>query len=180
MTTPNPWLAPEDFARACAALPLVSIDHYVLRPVQGELALLLGKRRNRPAQGWWFTPGGRIRKNEPLAAADVRIGQGELGLPTHAGQRSGLLGVWDHFYPDSAFDAHTSTHYMNLVFAVLLDDDAARRLPLSVGLDDQHEAWRWARLSTVAGDADIHPHVKLALPNLQNWLHQLSPQPCSD
>src|SRR5450830_138978 len=42
--------------------------------------LLLGRRINAPARGWWFTPGGRIRKNEALVQAR-------------------LMGAWDPFYP---------------------------------------------------------------------------------
>ncbi|WP_286745065.1 NUDIX domain-containing protein, partial [Aquabacterium sp. UBA2148] len=66
-TAPTPALLPAaQFAQACEALPLVSID-LVLTDESNRL--LLGLRRNAPARGWWFTPGGRIRKNEPLAAA---------------------------------------------------------------------------------------------------------------
>ena len=59
----NYWLSKESFSLACAALPLVSIDLLVTRPGTQGKELLLGLRNNRPAQGWWFTPGGRIRKN---------------------------------------------------------------------------------------------------------------------
>jgi colanic acid biosynthesis protein WcaH len=43
--------------------PLVSID-LIVRQREG---ILLGKRVNRPAQGFWFVPGGRVYKNESLA-----------------------------------------------------------------------------------------------------------------
>ena len=59
------WLQQEEFARAVAALPLVSVDLLVVNP-GGQL--LLGQRRNAPARAWWFTPGGRVRKNEPFAS----------------------------------------------------------------------------------------------------------------
>ncbi|WP_370701703.1 NUDIX domain-containing protein [Thauera phenylacetica] len=42
--------------------------------------LLLGLRNNSPAKGWWFTPGGRIRKNEPLYDAQCRVAKDEIGL----------------------------------------------------------------------------------------------------
>ncbi len=59
-------LPAREFASAVAALPLVSIDWVVTDP---DGRLLLGRRINAPARGWWFTPGGRIRKNEGLAPA---------------------------------------------------------------------------------------------------------------
>lgn len=43
--------------------------------------LLLGLRNNRPAQRWCFTPRGRIRKNEPLEQAVIRVALDELGMP---------------------------------------------------------------------------------------------------
>ena len=58
--------------------PLVSIDLIARRP---DGAVLLGYRRNRPAQGFWFVPGGRILKGERMAEALVRIVRRELGLP---------------------------------------------------------------------------------------------------
>jgi 8-oxo-dGTP pyrophosphatase MutT (NUDIX family) len=69
MTGADNWLSAQTFTDACAALPLVSIDLMVTRPGAHGEELLLGLRNNRPAQHWWFTPGGRIRNNEALQAA---------------------------------------------------------------------------------------------------------------
>ena len=62
-------------------VPLVSID-LILKDRQGQV--LLGKRANRPARGYWFVPGGRIRKNEKIADAISRISRSELGAPSFA------------------------------------------------------------------------------------------------
>jgi colanic acid biosynthesis protein WcaH len=43
--------------------PLVSIDLVVRAP---DKKILLGKRVNRPAQGYWFVPGGRVLKDESV------------------------------------------------------------------------------------------------------------------
>ncbi len=58
------------FKLIVAHAPLVSID-LVVRNARGEM--LLGLRRNRPAQDYWFAPGGRIGKDERLADAFHRI-----------------------------------------------------------------------------------------------------------
>jgi hypothetical protein len=63
-------LAWEDFLHVVHGSPLVSIDLIARRP---DGAVLLGYRRNRPAQGFWFVPGGRILKGERMAEALVRI-----------------------------------------------------------------------------------------------------------
>ena len=42
--------------------------------------ILLGMRNNEPLEGCWFSPGGRIYKNESWQKALLRIIKGELGL----------------------------------------------------------------------------------------------------
>ena len=97
---PGGLLSLAQFQQAVAALPLVSVDWVLTNPA-GEL--LVGQRLNAPARGAWFTPGGRIRKGEPLAAALRRVAAEELGLADErAGalaQRGEPMGAWDHFYP---------------------------------------------------------------------------------
>jgi len=56
--------------------PLVSVDLIIENP---NKEILLGKRNNRPAQGFWFVPGGRIDKNEEIAGAIKRISTKEIG-----------------------------------------------------------------------------------------------------
>ena len=67
----------ETFQLVVASTPLVSID-LVVENAHGEL--LLGLRNNRPAQGSWFVPGGRVLKNESLDDAFVRLARDELGV----------------------------------------------------------------------------------------------------
>jgi colanic acid biosynthesis protein WcaH len=137
------------FSQACAALPLVSID-WVLTNSEGQL--LLGLRNNPPARAWWFTPGGRIRKNEALAAAKLRIAHDELGLPASALERATLMGAWDHFYPDSAFDPTVSTHYVNLPHWLQLSNNETASLQLPQGPNEQHARWQWLPLEQAALD----------------------------
>jgi len=156
MTTQT-LLSDSEFTRAVAALPLVSIDICVTSP-NGEL--LLGKRNNAPARGWWFTPGARIRKNEAIADALVRVLRDELALPDTMAARATLMGAWDHFYPDSAFDANTSTHYVNLPHWLQLTQaeiDAWR--PPQGGLE-QHAQWQWWPLGSAAQDPSVHAYVQ--------------------
>jgi colanic acid biosynthesis protein WcaH len=147
------WLQDSDFVSAVGALPLVSIDLVLVNP-EGEL--LLGLRRNAPARHWWFTPGGRVRKHEPFAACMERIAASELGLPSTLLKDARLMGVWDHFYDDSAFSPDVSTHYVNLPHCLQLQKPLdASTLPL-----DQHTAWRWQNAQAAAVAEDVHPHVR--------------------
>ncbi len=47
------------FKTIVANTPLISIDLIIQN---SQKKILLGKRINRPAQGYWFVPGGRVRK----------------------------------------------------------------------------------------------------------------------
>ena len=161
--SPTHWLTPESFTDACAALPLVSIDLMITRPSgngNGD-ELLLGLRNNRPAQGWWFTPGGRIRKNEPLPVAMRRIAADELDLSETLLPRATLLGAWDHFYPDSAFSESIPTHYVNLAYWLSVDGDEAGAIKAPAGAQHQHCDWQWLSLESALQSPLVHPHVQL-------------------
>jgi colanic acid biosynthesis protein WcaH len=154
---PGGLLPLTQFQQAVAALPLVSVDWVLTNPA-GEL--LVGQRLNAPARGAWFTPGGRIRKGEPLAAALRRVAAEELGLadePAGAlAQRGEPMGAWDHFYPDAAFSPTVPTHYVNLPYAARLTEAEVSALELPVG--EQHGHWQWLPLAQAADT--VHEHVK--------------------
>lgn len=129
--------------------PLVSIDLCLI--CNGQI--LLGKRSNEPLRGMWFTPGGRIHKNETWQGALLRISEVELGLSSIVVENFSLMGVWDHFYKNSALDQNTSTHYVNLPHY------AEFKSRPSITLDDQHGEFEWYDLSVVAKDEKFHPYL---------------------
>lgn len=144
-------LARSDFRQAVEMLPLVSID-LLLRDSTGRY--LTGLRANPPAQGAWFVPGGRIRKNESLRDALRRIVHDELGLsvPEQAWQPRG---VYEHFYGTNfAGEAGRSTHYVVLAYEAELSLDTAS-LPL-----DQHNCYRWLPAEVIAADPGVHPYTQ--------------------
>ena len=153
----SPLLTLAQFSDACRALPLVSLD-LVITTTEGKL--LLGKRNNAPARNFWFTPGGRIRKNEALADAKSRIAHDELGLPASVWQRAILMGVWDHFYQDSAFSPEVSTHYVNLPHWLKIGDDEKRLLQLPQGPEEQHSNWHWFNLTEIENNEAIHQYAR--------------------
>lgn len=157
---PDNWLDQQSFTQACTALPLVSIDLMLTRPGVGGEQLLLGLRNNRPARGSWFTPGGRIRKNEPLQQAMQRIAAEELKLQQYLLPRAVLLGAWDHFYADSAFAPDVTTHYVNLAYWLRLDAAEAEMVEPESGDGHQHGAWRWLDLRASLQEAAVHDNVK--------------------
>lgn len=156
-------LIPEsEFTCAVDALPLVSIDLCIV--CNG--LLLLGKRNNRPAKGFLFTPGGRIRKNEALNSAFSRIAGEELGLENYLLSENMLMGVWDHFYKDSAFSDDVSTHYINLPYLCEIQPQIKKKLLLPKGRDKQHSNWTWMDLETASKSNIVHKYVRA----YANWI----------
>ncbi|ETN92847.1 GDP-mannose mannosyl hydrolase [Gammaproteobacteria bacterium MOLA455] len=149
-------LEKEIFKTVIKNTPLVSIDLCIVWDGQ----VLLCKRTNEPLKGEWFTPGGRIHKNETWQGALLRIAKVELGLSGIAAQDFGLMGMWDHFYSNSAIDQHTSTHYVNLPHHVRFQSKP------QITLDDQHAEFKWFDLAVVSSDKKFHPYMH----NYATWL----------
>ena len=142
-------LKPEEFLRIVEATPLVSID-LILRNEENKV--LLGERLNRPAQGLWFVPGGRIWKNERVQDALRRISQRELAITI---TQAKLLGVFDHIYEDNFLGVPgVNTHYVVLGFETTL--------PTSTQLtaDDQHGELKWWTVGELLSSERVHANTK--------------------
>lgn len=139
------------FATVISATPLVSID-LIVENLQGEA--LLGLRSNPPAQHCWFVPGGRIRKNETLAAAFCRLTRNELGCDRHLGQAR-FQGVYEHFYNnDFSGKAGATTHYVVLAYRLQIDPEALN-LPT-----EQHAQYAWMRPEQIASHPQVHVNTQ--------------------
>lgn len=151
------FLQTEAFKTVVASTPLVSID-LLVRNADGQL--LLGRRTNRPAKGYWFAPGGRICKNEALDAAFRRVSEAELGR-SFARSQARLLDVYEHFYADSVFgdgEQNPSTHYVVLGYLLDIEEGDALAPPA-----DQHDGYRWWPLNEIRANALVHPNTRAYL-----------------
>ena len=140
----------EAFKTLVKNAPLVSIDLCLIY----QNKLLLGKRNNEPLKGEWFTPGGRIHKNETWAQALTRIVKSELNIAHVDVGAYSLMGIWDHFYNNSAFDPNISTHYVNLPHYAELHTKP------EIISDEQHVAFAWLDLLMVSKHQNYHPYMR--------------------
>jgi colanic acid biosynthesis protein WcaH len=136
------------FKSIVALTPLISID-IVVRDSQGNI--LLGKRVNRPAQGSWFVPGGRVLKDESIEQAYTRLLRIELGMGKTP---SCFKGVYQHFYEDNFSEESFTTHYVVLAYEVIFNGDIAS-LPVA-----QHNDYRWFSEMALLHNSDVHTHTK--------------------
>lgn len=154
-------LSYEDFKSVVINAPLFAIDLVV---VNSNQQLLVGLRKNSPAKGFWFVPGGRVYKNESQQQAFARITKQELGLSLNIADAK-LLGVFDHFYADSIFGTDISTHYVNTPYLIIVNKQLLE-LPTV-----QHSVYKWVELSTLKLDTTVHQFSKVFLQNLNQSIY---------
>jgi colanic acid biosynthesis protein WcaH len=130
--------------------PLVSIDLVVRAP---DKKILLGKRVNRPAQGYWFVPGGRILKDESVKLTFKRLLDIELAIgPEDTSIRP--LGIYQHFYPDNFSGDKFGTHYVVLAYEINL-----LNIPSSLP-NIQHSDYKWFDKGELLQSDEVHDHTK--------------------
>ena len=136
------------FKNIIASTPLISID-LIVKNKKGEI--LLGKRVNRPAQGFWFVPGGRVLKDESFDCAFNRLIKAELGLNEVT---STFKGIYQHFYEDNFSEEQFTTHYVVLAYEIKFNDELSS-LPA-----EQHSDYQWFAEQKLLVNENVHIHSK--------------------
>lgn len=119
-------IPPDDYRTIARHVPVVSVDLLV----HHDGGLVLGKRRNEPAKGEWFVPGGTVLKGERRREAVHRVAQAELGTGVLVDER---LGTYEHVYDAAAAEGVDSKEYLATAYVVTPVGD-------ELVADDQHEA----------------------------------------
>ena len=138
----------ETFKTVIESTPLVSID-IIVRNNEGKI--LLGKRTNRPAKGYWFVPGGRVLKDESFEHAFQRLIDVELGL---AEVSSNFKGIYQHFYNDNFSEEKFTTHYVVLAYEINFNGELSS-LPI-----EQHSVYKWFSETELLENEKVHIHSK--------------------
>jgi colanic acid biosynthesis protein WcaH len=148
------WIPPDDWATIVANVPIVSVDLLV----KHDDGVVLGKRTNAPAEGYWFVPGGRVQKGETRREAVHRVATEELGVSVTITES---LGAFEHFYETSDVDGVKNKHYLANGYAVEITEG-------EVTTDDQHDA-----LQVFQSPPDpFHQHIRAyfdAATTLPDW-----------
>ena len=142
------FLSKELFSSVVENTPLISIDLIV---ENSEGKVLLGKRVNEPAKGFWFVPGGRVFKDETLDIAAARTLKEEIGLELKREALS-FYGLYEHFYENNVFDDSFTTHYIVLAHKITTDTE--------LKLNNQHELYKWFSKEELLEIDDVHKYTK--------------------
>lgn len=146
-------MLPQDiFFNIVKYTPLIALDIIFYSP-QGEI--LVGLRANRPAQNYWFVPGGRIYKDETIEMAFNRIIKSELALDLNYSIAQ-FKGVFQHIYDDNMSGiSGFGTHYVVLAHEIKLSEN----LILTPG-DLQHRMYKWVKKDQLLADPQVHLNTK--------------------
>ena len=148
---PSRFLSHAELDTVIRFAPLIAID-LIIRNARGEV--LLGLRKNEPAKGRYFVPGGMILKNERLADAFARLVKTETD---HAARFNDarLIGVFEHFYDSNrSGNGGYGTHYVVLGYELRWPSAAAPRP------DDQHSELRWWPGAELLASDRVHENAK--------------------
>ncbi|WP_133468575.1 GDP-mannose mannosyl hydrolase [Paraglaciecola marina] len=146
------FLNKDTFLTVIESTPLVSID-LIIENEHNEI--LLGNRINEPAKGFWFVPGGRVRKNESLRSAFERLTVDELGQTIEINDAK-FFGAYDHFYSENIFDNKCSTHYVALGYRIFKTQNFFNSLPIN----KQHQNYKWVSVEQLIEDKNTHTYTK--------------------
>ena len=126
--------------------PLISIDILLKK----DNKFLLGRRVNKPAQGYFFSTGGRINKNESIDNAMARVALNELNIELKSIPK--FIGVFEHFYDDSIYK-NVSTHYVDIAYEYEVKE--IPDLPT-----EQHSEYKWFTIDELLESKQVHKYTK--------------------
>lgn len=131
------------YDRIREVLPIVSVD--IMAIYKGNV--LLVKRKNIPAKGLWWFPGGGIRKWESPIWTVKRELREETGLDM---VRAKFLTIMDSPFRED------NLHYLALVFKASVSTD-------DVVLDDESSDFKWLSLRDYNAKLELHPYLQQEL-----------------
>ena len=127
-------LSNKQFQDIIKLTPLIAIDLIIIH----KNKILLGKRKNQPAKGFFFIPGGRILKEETLEFACLRLTKNELGIEIPLNKFIFHTNT-QHIYKNNFFNNDYSTHYVCLCYKYELNEKEYK----SINIDQQHDDILW-------------------------------------
>jgi len=118
-------IPPKLYKQIAASMPITSVEAMIVRGG----ALLLMKRKNSPAKGEWWFPGGMVRKGDTFEGALLREVKEETGLDVDVVR---FVGVYNRIFPER--------HDITIVYLCRCKDQKSK-----VVMDSEHSEYRFFR-----------------------------------
>jgi colanic acid biosynthesis protein WcaH len=139
----RPLIPQELYNQILRHVPIACVDIAIV----ANGSVLLVKRKDPPAQGTWWVPGGRVLKGERMRATALRKAREEVGLACHVGP---IIHTAETIFPDGPHGI--PVHSINSCFLLHPVENINQR---SVFLDQHQADFRW--VNSIPGD--LHPYV---------------------
>jgi ADP-ribose pyrophosphatase YjhB (NUDIX family) len=134
----------------------------------GYKEALLVERSSEPAKGLWWLPGGRLLKGETFFQAALRKARQETGLAPHVLRAIQIIGVYNTFFPTSAWDTPEAKGTQTVNPIVLVELLSTTTADAKIQLDAQSERYRWISLAPTDNTTE-DKYVQQALLRLHAW-----------
>lgn len=139
------FIPTELYYRILENLPIACVDVAIV----AYGAVLLVRRKDAPARGQWWVPGGRVLKGEMMRDTARRKAREEVGIDCHVGP---IIHTAETIFPDGP--GGIPVHSINSCFFMYPVDPEFKP-----NLDDHHSDYRWVS----AIPAGLHPYVERCL-----------------
>ena len=152
-------LPTEEFADIVKKTPIVAVD-IIVEKQDGRV--LLGRRNNSPAKGFFFTFGGIVRKNETLSGAISRVSLNELNYKIEMSMLT-FNNVFECVFEENFLgNEDFSSHYIVLSY-YFKDRYGLINPPLAFensGYSNQHSEYIYLTPEEILGDSSMHEYLK--------------------
>ncbi|MBI2573104.1 NUDIX domain-containing protein [Candidatus Woesearchaeota archaeon] len=129
-------------------MPIPAVDFVLVH----NNKVLLALRKDEPAKGQWWIPGGRVQKNETLETAVKRKALQEVGIEVEIVRK---INCYEVFFDTAPFpDVKTGVHYLSVCFLVKPKDKN-----VVISLDKTQEKHKWVNKI----ENNLHEYVKQVL-----------------
>ncbi len=123
------WIPQDVYNQILENMPIACVDIAIV----ADGSVLLVKRGDKPAQGDWWVPGGRVVKGELMRETAMRKAQEEVGIECHVGP---IVHTAETIFPDGPNDI--PVHSINSCFFMY---PASKNF--DTNLDTHHEEFMW-------------------------------------
>jgi colanic acid biosynthesis protein WcaH len=123
------YIPQEDYNKILKIMPLACIDIAIV----SHGSILLVKRKDPPAKGEWWVPGGRILKGETMKDCATRKAKEEIGIDCRVGP---IIYTAETIFDDGPFGI--PVHTINSCFLMY-----PKTIEFACHIDSHHEDYRW-------------------------------------
>lgn len=138
------FIPQEEYDKILSTMPILCVDLMIL--FNGKCLLL--KRKNEPAKGQYWFPGGRIYKMETIKDAALRKAKKEVNLDCRFQE---IVSIEESMFKRNGNMA-TDVHTVNICCKLVADSIS------KISLDGQHDYHVWVTIDS-AKKLDLHPCV---------------------